>query len=249
MSKSLATIFALFTFALVNGQTDSVSIDCEALSLKWTAEVKAKPADTELMKLALREVLSAKCNDGKYIFDIALSLYSLEKSSGLATLIASEYLKRDDTVSATKYLNDCISLASDSETLKYAHLQLVGLLVHAKKYDEARTTYLALASKGIIDYPTAYTKIGDLYMKTAKEYLPPPEVRDPITNQGAYFAAYDMYEKAENEKKMNAAKQALPSKHDIFICPSLGNESYKEGSQTEVYGWIGGTATIRYRDQ
>ena len=111
----------------------------------------------------------------------------------------------------------------------------------AGQYGEARKLYLEATKFGGEIKQKAYTKIGDLYIKTANQCLPPVEKRDPFSNLGSYMAAYDMYEKAGNESKMKVAYSTFPEKTDI-IC-----HSHEEGEQIKVYGWIGGTATLRFR--
>ena len=54
------------------------------------------------------------------------------------------------------------------DSVKLGALASVKLLIKEKKYQEARTAYLELANRGVIDQATAYTRVGDLYMKTAK---------------------------------------------------------------------------------
>ena len=57
-----------------------------------------------------------------------------------------------------------------------------------------------------------------------------------------YLAAYDMYQRAGESKKMASAKDQFPSKEDIFLV------NWTAGDTQRVGCWINESVTIRTRD-
>ena len=110
------------------------------------------------------------------------------------------------------------------------------------KFVEARESYLKIAQTNPSLQKWAYSRIGNLYMRSWKICL--QEYGDPIKDKTPYFAAYDMFAKAEDEQGMARAKSTFPKKSDIICGPRLGTSR-----EIEVGCWIGGTTTIRFRDE
>jgi len=57
-----------------------------------------------------------------------------------------------------------------------------------------------------------------------------------------FLLAADYYQRAGNGKKVAMAKEAFPSKEDIFLV------NYKAGDSKKVECWINESTTIRTRD-
>ena len=85
----------------------------------------------------------------------------------------------------------------------------------------------------------AYEKIGDLYYGSSSDCAKKETMAE---DRLVYLAAYDMYQRAGETKKMAMAKDQFPSKEDIFLV------NWSVGDTQRVTCWINETVTIRTRD-
>ncbi|MEJ0029427.1 MAG: hypothetical protein WDO15_03250 [Bacteroidota bacterium] len=84
----------------------------------------------------------------------------------------------------------------------------------------------------------AWEKIGDLYASATDCN----KRQAPAEDRLIYLAAYQMYAKAGNNRKMTTMKGMFPSKDEL-----RGN-NWNEGEFKPVGCWIGDTVTLKTRD-
>jgi len=85
----------------------------------------------------------------------------------------------------------------------------------------------------------AYEKIGDLYYNSFEGCAKKVNQAD---DRLVYLLAADYYQRAGDGKKVAMAREAFPSKEEIFLI------DYKQGETKSVGCWIGESTTIRTRD-
>ncbi|MEM1407354.1 MAG: hypothetical protein AAGG59_11305, partial [Bacteroidota bacterium] len=65
---------------------------------------------------------------------------------------------------------------------------------------------------------------------------------DWVKDRAIFIAAYEKFRQAGNSSMMSKAKEAFPSKEEVFTY------NYKAGDKITVGCWVGETVTIQTRD-
>jgi hypothetical protein len=181
--------------------------------------------------------LAYKCKDHPMFLQAAIEVFKHEPVYGLAKLIAMLYDARDDHENTGKYLLQTLKLSEDEHQRGEANYNL------AKYYQKMNMMELsrkyALTAAGFSSYKSrAYKLIGDLYYSSAQDCM---ELKSPLADRAIFLAAYEMYEKAGDEKMMEVVKKQFPSAEDIHA------EDKREGDPIRVGCWINDTVAIRKR--
>jgi tetratricopeptide (TPR) repeat protein len=143
-------------------------------------------------------------------------------------------MKGENNTEAEKYFNQAITLTEDPGNKADMYMQ-IGTM---KSGSTARDYY----RKALASDPTkreAYAAIGYLYYQSFEGCAGKADI---VKDRATFLAAYDMFERAGNNKMMEAAKEQFPSKEEIFTY------NYTTGDNISVDCWIGESTVIRTRD-
>ncbi|WP_146201776.1 hypothetical protein [Sediminitomix flava] len=222
-----------------------VQIDCDFVTQKLAPKFKADPTDGKLAEKMFGYMLKFKCREDnpELFLESAVAFYNYKPQQVTATLIATQYANEDKLAESEEWYTKALELSGD-DVAKQAAVRMSQARLYYKqgKKSAAREAAKKAAELDQATAADAYSFIGDMYMGSGQEYIDPS---DAVKTRFCYLAAYDMYAKAGNSKKMAAAKKQFPSKVDVFTLAS----KYKEGSSYSVGGWIGGTTTLRIRPE
>lgn len=214
-------------------------IDCDFINEKMAETAKAEPSNISYQKRTLRYILKAKCTDQE-LFPIVLeNIYTAEPTAGVAKLISNQYLKAEDYKTALEWKQKAIELIPEDDNATKAEytLDMAFLSYKSGKYSEARKLAYESVKLDNGQAADAYSFIGTLYMQSGKMCTAP----NPVQARAVYLAAYDMYAKAGDNRKMSDAAAQFPTIEEIFT------QNMKEGDPIDVGCWIGGKTTLRKR--
>jgi tetratricopeptide (TPR) repeat protein len=218
-----------------------VKVDCDFVRKNLAPKFKQNPKDIGLAKKIFAFMLQGKCTDDPIWLEAAETVHSDPagtKDCGLAKNLGIIYLSKENFEKAESFLKEAQGICTDAQD-KAEVLLYLGTLT-ARKGDKggARELYRQAASNpGVAK--DAYEKIGDLYFNSATECGKKVNQAD---DRLVFLLAADYYQRAGNGKKVAMAKEAFPSKEDIFLV------NYKAGDSKKVECWINESTTIRTRD-
>lgn len=215
-----------------------VTVDCNFVRTNLGPKFKQNPTDLALAKKIFAFMLQDKCTDDPLWLEAAEKIHQVEKDYGLAKNLAIRYLATENYTKANLFFKEALELASTNQDK--ADILIYQANIEAKKGNKpvARDLYRqALAADA--NKKEAYEKIGDLYYGSFTDCAKKDNMAE---DRLVYLAAYDMYQRANDSKKMAMAKEQFPSKEDIFLI------NWSAGDSQRVGCWIQETTTIRTRD-
>lgn len=218
--------------------SSGVTIDCEMVKKTLEPKFRANPNDQDLAKKIFYYMLQGKCTDDPLWLETGEKVLETTPDFGIAKNLAIKYLAKEDYAKAEQLLKKALPLASSGED-KAETLILMGS-ISAKQGNKAGARELYRQASGAnSSNKEAYEKIGDLYMNSFNECA---EKNNMADDRKVYLIAYDYYQKAGESKKMASAKEAFPSKEELF------EQNYQPGSPTKVGCWINESTTWRTRN-
>lgn len=218
--------------------TEIVDINCEFVETNMAPKFDENPEDIKLVKRMFTFMLSGKCTDSPLFISVAKQLQKMEPDYGLAKVIATKCLANKDYSCAIDYYDQALELTEDGSSKSDIYVSQGRVYKAQKNKSKAR----AMFSHAIAANPAnkdAYTAIGDLYYYSVSECQ---EKVDMVKDRLVYIAAYDMYRKAGNAKKMATSKEQFPSKEELF------NGDYTVGQTLSVGCWINKSVVLQTRD-
>lgn len=219
-----------------------VKVDCDFVRNNLAPKFKQNPNDISLAKKIFSFMLQGKCTDDPLWLQAAETVYNDpngQKDCGLAKNLGIIYMSKDELDKAEKFLKEAQTVCSDGQDKGEVLLSLGTLASRRGKKSEARELYRQAASADATVAKDAYEKIGDLYFNSAGECSKKINQAD---DRLVFLLAADYYQRAGNGKKVAMAKEAFPSKEDIFLV------NYQPGDSKKVECWINESTTIRTRD-
>lgn len=211
-----------------------VDIDCDFVRENFGPKFKEKPDDIKLAKTIFKFMLDGKCTDDPLWLESGELILKNEPDYGIAKALGGKFKAAKDFGKAEKYFNMAIDLTDDPSNKADMYIQIGGM----KGKVEARRMF----RKALEVDPSkkgAYTAIGLLYFNSFDQCK---AGKDKVVDYAVFLAAYDMFQLAGNTKYMKSAKDAFPSKEDVFTF------NYEVGQKVSVGCWIGTETTIRTRD-
>lgn len=215
-----------------------VKVDCDFVRTNLGPKFKKNPADIGLAKKIFAFMLQDKCTDDPLWMEAAEAILKDEKDYGIAKNLGIRYLATENFTKANEMF--AIALETAPGNSEKADVLIYKGSIEARKGSKtaARDLYRqALAADG--NKKEAYEKIGDLYYSSFSDCAKKDNMAE---DRLVYLAAYDMYQRAGEAKKMAMAKDQFPSKEDIFLV------NWSAGDTQRVTCWINETVTIRTRD-
>ncbi|MDL5045968.1 tetratricopeptide repeat protein [Oscillatoria amoena NRMC-F 0135] len=215
-----------------------ITINCDFVRKNLGPKFKANPADIGTAKKIFAFMLQDKCTDDPLWLEAAEAIHTVEKDYGLAKNLAIRYLAAENYAKAEQLFKEALELVPTNSD-KADILIYLGAL-EAKKGNKAGARELyrqALAADG--SKKEAYEKIGDLYYQSFPDCA---KKENMAADRLVYIAAYEMYQRAGETKKMAMAKDQFPSKEDIFLV------NWTAGDTQRVGCWINESVTVKTRD-
>lgn len=215
-----------------------IKVDCEFVRTKLGPKFKQNPSDLGLAKKIFAFMLQDKCTDDPLWLQAAEEIHKVEKDFGLAKNLGIRYLSMENYSKAIVFFDEALGLASVGPDKADILIYKGAIESRNGSKSAARDLYRqALAADG--SKKEVYEKIGDLYYGSFNDCAKKESMAE---DRLVYLAAYDMYQRAGEAKKMAMAKDQFPSREEIFLV------NWNTGDTQKVGCWIGETVTIRTRD-
>jgi tetratricopeptide (TPR) repeat protein len=224
----------------VNKIYDSMNIivDCARVKEKLKPRYDANPNDIELAKKIFYNMLRGKCTDDPLWLETAEKVYKETPDFGIAKNLSIKYLAQDNMAKAEEWARKALSIAPTSNDKGEVLILLAK--IEAKQGNKVGSRdYCRQAIATGTNTKEAYELIGDLYMNSVKECA---REQSHAEDRLVFIAAFEMYAKAGEQKKMAQAKSQFPSNTELF------EQNWKEGDTKKIdWCWVGETVTLRSR--
>jgi tetratricopeptide (TPR) repeat protein len=219
-----------------------VKVDCDFVRTNLGPKFKQNPKDYSLAKKIFTFMLQGKCTDDPLWLEAAEAVHSDPegtKDCGLAKNLGIIYIAKDNLEKGEAFLKEAQGICTESKDKAEVLLHLGSLEARKNNKSGARELYRKAASTDAGVAKDAYEKIGDLYWNSRADCEKKVNQAD---DRLIFLLAGDYYQRAGNPTKLKMAKEAFPSKEDIFLV------NYKVGESKKVECWINETTTIKTRD-
>ncbi len=211
-----------------------VNIDCNFVKEKLAPKFKEDPSDLKLAKKIFGFMLNGKCTDDPLWLETGEVILANEPDYGIAKALGVKFKAAGDKVKAEKYFNQALEITEDPSNKADMYIQIGNL-----KSGPAARDYFRKALSVDPSKKEAYAAIGYLYYSSFENCA---GKEDWVKDRAVFIAAYDMFKRAGNTSMMSKAKEAFPSKEEVFTY------NYTAGDKITVGCWIGETVTIQTRD-
>lgn len=182
-------------------------------------------------------MVSGKCTSNPLFMEANETIIKTEPSFGGYKIQGILTKSAKDWPKVIEYFEKAAEIAPTEKDKAEAYMEIASVHRIRGNSESAR----AMAKKAIATSSSvssdAYELIGDLYFSAANEC----KGENQVMSRSIYLAAYDMYERAGNKSKMNAAEAQFPSIEDIF------NHNYTEGQSINTGCWINENTKVRKR--
>ena len=115
-----------------NFSEDRGAADCEALISIYSPQFQEKNDDIEFIKLMLRRLRTADCDESELYSEATEKLYELEPSAEAAFNMARWFVRQDDLEKAKEYYNEAMEQETDNDLLATYYYQYA-LFIYAKE--------------------------------------------------------------------------------------------------------------------
>jgi tetratricopeptide (TPR) repeat protein len=215
-----------------------VDFNCDLVKTNLEPKFKENPDDLSIAKKMVFFMIKGKCTDDPIWLKAAETVMEKEPDFGLGKNIAIRYLVAENYTKAETYFKIVLEIAP-TNTDKAEVLIYLGSIESKKGSKVAARNYYREASSADPANKDSYEKIGDLYMNSFDDCKKLDNMAD---DRLVYLAAYEMYQRAGDAKKMGAAKAQFPSKEELFT------QNYSAGDTKTVGCWINESVVLRTRD-
>ncbi|MBX2965311.1 MAG: hypothetical protein KF845_04135 [Cyclobacteriaceae bacterium] len=215
-----------------------VDMNCDFVRTNLGPKFKKNPTDLSLAKKIFVFMLQDKCTDDPLWLEAAETIVKEEKDFGILKNLGIRYLASEDYAKASEKFKAALEVAPGNS--EKADILIYQGAIEGRRGSKSsarelfRQAIAADASK-----KEAYEKIGDLYYNSINDCKKEVSMAE---DRLVYLAAYDMYQRAGESKKMAMAKEQFPSKEEIFLV------NWKAGDTQRVACWVNESVTIRTRD-
>ncbi len=214
-----------------------IQLTCDQIEERYVKKFR-ETKTAEAAKKVIAYSLQYKCTTSDFFIEAASVLLESEPSASLAKTIADRYVVNKNFNKAIEFYNKSLELEQDNLKRAEAYYKIAQVYV----IQDQKVTARQIARKAISEDPSfrdAYGLIGNLYFNSFNDCK---KGESKIADYSVYIAAYEMYAKAGDTEKMEAAKAFFPTKEDLF------SEDLYDGDSYEVGCWINETITLRARD-
>lgn len=214
-----------------------VKVDCDFVDKNLGPKFRANPSDIKLAKKIFALMVSGKCTSNPLFMEANETIIKTEPSFGGYKIQGILSKSAKDWPKVIEYFEKAAEIAPTEKDKADAYMEIASVHRIRGNSESAR----AMAKKAIATSSSvssdAYELIGDLYFSAANEC----KGENQVMSRSIYLASYDMYERAGNKSKMNAAEAQFPSIEDIF------NHNYTEGQSINTGCWINENTKVRKR--
>jgi tetratricopeptide (TPR) repeat protein len=213
-------------------------IDCDFVRTRFGPQFRAKPDDLFLAKKIFNFMLKGKCSDDPLWLEAAEKIHTVEKDFGLAKIIGLRYMALKEAEMSAKLFAEALELAKTPVD----RAEILGLQGHLQQIKGERLNARDFYRKAIALDPAKnefYERIGDLYLNSFEDCK---KGISHAEDRLVFLAAYDMYHKAGESRKMADAKASFPSREEVHEL------NHKPGDKVIVACWINEETIIRTRD-
>ncbi len=214
-----------------------VKVDCDFVKKNLAPKFKQNPNDIVLAKKIFQFMTMGGCIEDPLWLESAEAIHKVSPDYGLAKNMGKIYAKNGNMDKAEALFSEAVTLASTNQDKAESYILQGDIQAQQGNKSAARESYRkALAAD--TSNKLGYEKIGDLYLGSFKDCAKGSSLAE---DRLVYIAAYDMYAKAGDQQKMNAARAQFPSVTELFEL------NWKEGDSKSISCWVGETVTLKTR--
>ena len=213
--------------------------DCEFIKEVFVPKFEEDPTSVKYAQWIFKFMLMGKCTDEPVWMKAAEVIYQSDKQPKLAEILGNKYLGDNDYANAERFYNEGLELTKEDNV---AAAEFYVKLGHVKRAQGSNSAARDLYRKALATDPSnsePYSYIGVLYSNSFSECA---EKVNKAQDRLIYIAAYNMYKKAGDSKRMAAAKEQFPSVEEIF------EVNWDKGQSKQVGCWINETVIVDTRD-
>ncbi len=215
----------------------TIKLTCEKIEMLYGKEMKQDSIDVSTAKKMFSLLEKAKCTKSKHYSKMLLIINKAQPSANGYISLAEYYTSQKKYSNAEKMYQKAITYASTDIQKANTYYQLGTQAKTTGKYRKARDYFYQSINLGY-NQSQAYTMIGNMYMYNSNDAC---NSSDMVVLRAKYIAAYDMYQKAGNQKLMEDAKKQFPSEQEIFFATK------KIGGTVNTGCWINKSIILRAR--
>jgi len=221
----------------------SGAVDCESLLRIYTPQFDEKSGDLEFLKMMLRRLARAGCDDSKLFHDASEKMYHLDPSAEAAFNMARMFVKQNNAEKAKSYYKQAMEQETDQALLEDYYYEYA-LYIYAKEHNFQESRNYARKTLAINpNHCKALMLIGDIYASSARSFS-----SDDFERSTVFWVAVDYFTKAkagedclvDASQKANAYRVHFPNKETAFF------QGIREGDTYRVGGWINETTRVRF---
>ena len=219
-------------------------LSCDALDRYYEAQFEENKNNKVFLESLISIYNSADCEQSGFYLAALENRFIIDPGPESAHVLAIMFIAKDDLQKAAYYLKEAVQGDSvDSETKAEWYYELALVSYASKSYCEA-IDYAREAITLKKEYGKAYMLLGDAFIASRKE------LGDEVNRRSAFWAAADMYAKADSvdpsleaeaRQKLSDCALQYPSAEDIFFL------DMKDGDPYMVGGCINVNTTVRSR--
>ena len=213
--------------------------DREFIKEVFVPKFEADPTNLKYAQWVFKFMLMGKCTDEPVWMKAAGVIYENDKSPKLAEVLGNKCLSDNDYSCAENYYNEGVSL-SEGNSAQLAEFYV--RLGHVKRARGSNSAARDFYRKALATDPSnvePYSYIGVLYSNSVNECA---EKVNKAQDRLIYIAAYNMYKKAGDTKRMESAKEQFPSVEEIF------EVNWDKGQVMTVGCWVNESVILDTRD-
>ncbi len=211
-------------------------ISCETMTR--LAEGLNRSDSVRVSKRLMSLTLEAKCGRTETYQQALTVLARNEPTSGLFKILAQYDAADGNFEKAIANYKEALKLETDNVKKASIHFDIAQLHSINLNKPEARKNALTSIALNPEQSAKGYSLIGKLYMDSFNECS---LGNNPVEDRAVFFAAYDMFEKANDEAGMESAMAQFPTKSLAFDYDLYANDSI------EVACWINVKTKVRTR--
>jgi tetratricopeptide (TPR) repeat protein len=213
--------------------------DCDFIKEVFVPKFEAEPTNLKYAQWIFKFMLMGKCTSEPVWMKATEVIYEDNKNAKLAEILGNKYLGDKDYTNAERFYNEGIELAINDNVQTAEFYVRLG---HVKRARGANSSARDFYRKALTVNPAdkePYSFIGVLYSNSSAECA---EKVNKAQDRLIFIAAYNMYKRAGDAKRMAGAKEQFPSKEEIF------EVNWDKGSSRTVGCWINETVVLDTRD-
>jgi len=214
-----------------------VKVDCDFVRKNLAPKFKQNPGDIVLAKKIFQFMTIGGCIEDPLWLQSAEEIHKVSPDYGLAKNMGKIYAKNGNMDKAEDLFSEAVTLASTNQDKAESYILQGDIQAQKGNKSAARESYRKAIAVDASS-KSGYEKIGDLYLGSGKDCAKGVSLAE---DRLVYIAAYDMYAKAGDQQKMNAARAQFPSVTELFEL------NWKEGESKSISCWISETVILKTR--